>query len=86
MNGCKGIDEGLSENAQKGDDRTNGIAHDYLTTDEAARYMRRSTSWLLRQKDIPYYRGKPNLYHRHELDDWFNKHRRFEPLEFRGLL
>ena len=56
----------------------------YLTTVEAARHMRRSVSWILRQKDIPYYRGKPNLYLVAELDSWFEANRRYEPLSFRG--
>ena len=63
-------------------DSAHGINNDgrrdsfYMKTLEAARYMRRSISWLLRQKDIPYLPGKPNLYARQDLDDWFerNKH------------
>ncbi len=57
----------------------------YLTTVEAARHMRRSVSWLLRQKDIPYYRGKPNLYLRNDLDSWFQTNRHYEPLSMRGM-
>lgn len=47
----------------------------YLTTDEAAAYLRRSPSWLLRQHDIPYVRGVPNTYRRKDLDDWFERHK-----------
>ena len=54
-------------------------ADGYMTTEEAARYMRRSVSWILRRKEIPYYRGKPNLYRREELDDWLTRYRRHEP-------
>jgi len=47
----------------------------YLRTEEAAGYMRRSVSWLLRQP-IPHLAGKPNLYSVEDLDQWFdrNKH------------
>jgi hypothetical protein len=55
----------------------------YLTTIEAARHMRHSRSWLLKQKDIPYYRGKPNLYLKRDLDSWLNNSRRYEPLDMR---
>ena len=41
-----------------------------LTTPEAAAYLRRSVTWLLRQGDIPYIRGVPNLYRRVDLDRW----------------
>ena len=60
-------------------DSAHGINNDgrrdsfYMKTLEAARYMRRSISWLLRQKDIPYLPGKPNLYARQDLDDWFER-------------
>jgi len=56
----------------------------YLTTVEASRHMRRSVSWLLRQKDIPYFRGKPNLYLKADLDFWFEANRRYVPLSIRG--
>jgi hypothetical protein len=46
-----------------------------LTTDEAAAYLRKSISWLLRQKDIPYKYGKPNTYLRRDLDHWFEKNK-----------
>lgn len=44
-----------------------------LTTDEAAEYMRRSTSWLLHRRDIAYLPGKPNLYRRKDLDTWVDR-------------
>jgi len=49
----------------------------YLTTPKAAAFLHRSTSWLLRQKDIAYLRGRPNVYDVRDLMDWFekNKHR-----------
>lgn len=47
----------------------------YLTTREAAVYLRRSVSWLLRQPDIAYIPGKPNLYEKKDLDAWLRKHK-----------
>ena len=47
----------------------------YLTTPEAARYLRRSTSWLLRQGDIPYLPGRPNLFAAADLDGWFERNK-----------
>ena len=52
---------------------------EYMTSEEAARHMRRSVSWLLRRKDIPYYMGKPNLYKREDLDRWMDENMRHEP-------
>lgn len=49
-----------------------------LTTTEAAKYLRRSVSWLLRQPDIVYLPGKPNLYAVKDLDTWVEKHK-FRP-------
>jgi hypothetical protein len=46
-----------------------------MTTREAAGYLRKSVSWLLRQQDIAYIPGKPNLYERRDLDDWMRKHK-----------
>ena len=40
--------------------RVRTIWPEYLTTEDAAAYMRRSVSWMLHQKDIPYYRGNRN--------------------------
>lgn len=53
-------------------------ASPYLTTDEAAVYMRKSVSWLLRLPDLPFLRGKPNLYVKADLDAWVEKHK-FRP-------
>lgn len=47
---------------------------DLLTTAEAAEYLRHSTTWLLKQNDIPYVRGTPNIYKRIDLDDWLKRH------------
>jgi len=49
---------------------------DVMTTEEAATYLRKSVSWMLRRKDIPYTRGAPNIYARKDLDAWMddNKH------------
>lgn len=46
----------------------------FLTTPEAAAYLRRSVSWLLRQPDIAYIPGKPNLYAQEDLDVWVDRH------------
>jgi len=48
---------------------------DYMTTKEAAEYLRKSASWLTRQPDIPYLRGIPNTYKRTDLDDWFERNK-----------
>jgi hypothetical protein len=45
----------------------------YLTTPEAAAYLRKSVSWLLRQHDVPFLSGNPNIYRRTDLDDWFER-------------
>ena len=47
----------------------------YLTTREAAQYLRKSVSWLIRRKDIPYAPGNPNTYSRADLDEWFEKNK-----------
>ncbi len=46
----------------------------YLTTGEAAKYLRMSVSRLLRIPDIKYLRGRPNTYARRDLDEWFDRH------------
>ena len=46
-----------------------------MTTPEAARYLRKSESWLLRQSGISYKRGIPNTYKRKDLDDWFERNK-----------
>ena len=56
------------------------VAPRYLTTEEAAAYLRRSVSWLLRQKRIPYYPGKPNRYRREDIDRWMEENVRHEPM------
>jgi len=50
----------------------------YMTTDEAAVHMKVSKSYLLRQPDIPFLKGKPNIYKRSDLDAWFEQ-RKFKP-------
>ena len=50
----------------------------YLRTEEAARYLRKSSSWLLKRHDIPYLKGVPNIYRKKDLDDWFERNM-FEP-------
>jgi hypothetical protein len=81
---------GDAENTQVADDNgseENGANESkYLTTIEAAKYMRRSRGWILNRKDIPYYRGKPNLYLKRDLDTWLDSFRRYEPLEMRRRL
>lgn len=55
---------------------THAVCQRYLNTAEAARYLRRSVSWLLRSGEIPFVPGRPNLYSVKDLDAWFeaNKH------------
>lgn len=50
----------------------------YLTTTEAARYLRKSASWLLKRHDIPFLKGVPNIYRKKDLDCWFERNM-FEP-------
>lgn len=50
----------------------------FMTTTEAAAYLRKSISWVLRVPDLPFLRGKPNLYVRADLDAWIEKHK-FRP-------
>jgi hypothetical protein len=47
---------------------------EYLTTAEAAQYLRMSVSRLLRISDIKYLRGRPNTCARRDLDEWFDRH------------
>ena len=54
---------------------THPICQPYLTTTEAARYLRRSVSWLLRCGQIPYVRGHPNVYSVKDLDEWFERNK-----------
>ncbi len=53
-------------------------AASYLTTAEAARYLRKSASWLVKRHDIPYLKGVPNIYRKKDLDGWFERNM-FEP-------
>jgi hypothetical protein len=48
--------------------------NEYLTTGEAARYLRMSVSRLLRIPDVRYVRGRPNIYARRDLDEWYDRH------------
>ena len=50
-------------------------ASPYMTTDEAAAYLRKSVSWLLRVPDMAFLRGKPNLYAKSDLDAWVERHK-----------
>ena len=52
----------------------------YLTTKEAAAYLRKSVSWLIRRKDIPYVSGNPNTYAMADLDKWFESNK-YIPME-----
>lgn len=47
-----------------------------MTTEEAAAYLRRTVSWLLRQAEIPYLPGRPNTYAVKDLDNWFDRNKR----------
>jgi hypothetical protein len=47
----------------------------YKTTSEAAQYLRKSVSWILRQGDIPYLPGRPNVYATEDLDSWVERHK-----------
>jgi hypothetical protein len=51
------------------------IESPYLTTDEAAAYLRKSVSWLLRVPDMAFLRGKPNLYAKNDLNAWVDRHK-----------
>lgn len=54
---------------------TTAVHSKYLTTSEAANYLRHSVSWLLRQGDISYLPGRPNLYAAQDLDDWYERNK-----------
>ena len=51
----------------------------YLTTKEAAFYLRKSVSWIIRRKDIPYMPGNLNSYSRSDLDEWFESNK-YKPM------
>ena len=53
---------------------TKGADLVFMTTGEAAAYLRKSASWLLHQRDIAYLPGKPNLYRQRDLDTWAERH------------
>jgi helix-turn-helix protein len=69
----------LSDNAQSVNDLRDMERRRYLTTPEAADYLRKSQSWLLRQGDLPYLAGRPNTYAVADLDAWVERHKR-QPL------
>jgi hypothetical protein len=66
---------GLSLVAQPREDSPRPVGAEYMETNEAAKYLRHSVSWLLRQWDIPFLKGRPNVYRRADLDDWFERHK-----------
>jgi hypothetical protein len=51
------------------------IAGEYLTTGEAAKYLRMSVSRLLRLQNLEYLRGRPNIYSKQDLDNWFERNK-----------
>lgn len=68
----------LDATAQSGDttDMLTAVSWgDYLTTDEAAEYLRVSPSFILRQTSIPYMKGRWNVYAKRDLDAWFDQHK-----------
>ena len=64
--------QGLARSSEYGSTPT---CQPYLTTKEAACYLRRSVSWLLRCSEIPYLPGRPNLYSTRDLDQWFEQNK-----------
>ena len=75
----------LVNKTQPAENRVNVLARNrssavspYLTTEEAAQYMRKSESWLIKQADLPFLKSAPNLYSKKDLDDWFERHK-FHP-------
>lgn len=71
-------------NSQRGGDGLcwENIYQTYLTTKEAAKYLKKSASWLTRQPDIPYLRGIPNTYKRKDLDEWYERNKFKSELAF----
>lgn len=65
-------DDGVSRNGQPG-----GLP-EYMKTREAAMYLRKSVSWLVKRHDIAYVKGVPNIYKRKDLDSWFERNK-FQP-------
>ena len=66
----------LGPDAQPDQGTVCAVMPKYLPTDEAAAYLRRTVSWLLRQADIPYVPGRPNTYAVKDLDEWFEANKR----------
>lgn len=66
------LDQGDSQSP----DKTTGVpSGEFLTTGEAARFLRVSVSRLLRLGDLDYLRGRPNIYRRRDLLDWFERNK-----------
>lgn len=65
----------LSEDAPLANDLADMKGRRYLTTPEAADYLRKSQSWLLRQGDLAYLPGRPNTYAIVDLDEWVARHK-----------
>ena len=66
----------LGQDAQPAENPTmRAIGDDYMTTAEAAAYLRRHKTFILSQPDLPYLKGHPNTYAKRDLDDWFERHK-----------
>jgi hypothetical protein len=65
----------LPEIAQPANDLADMKQRRYMVTREAADYLRKSQSWLLRQGDLPYLPGRPNTYCIDDLDQWVARHK-----------
>ena len=52
-----------------------GAVPEYMPTLRAASYLCMSVSRLLRLGDLEYLRGRPNVYRRADLDDWFERNK-----------
>lgn len=81
---CKAISLGTKDSTHLSVDVGSGVAigqqSNYLTTCEAAKYLRMSVSQLMRLGDLAYLKGRPNIYDRRDLDDWFARHK-YNPLQ-----
>ena len=64
-----------AENLLRGLPPTRDNTPDVMTTEEAALYLRKSESWLLRRNDIDYLKGLPNTYKKADLDNWFERNK-----------
>ena len=77
------VERGTGESAMRLNDYPQATLEDqmpknarrYLTTPEAAQYLRKSESWLLRQGDLSYLPGRPNTYAIEDLDAWMERHK-----------